>query len=90
MLAAPEDASADLMRSLLQTMINALLSVDADAVVGAEWGQRSATGPRNATATGAVASTPVSERSMSRPTSCARAPTSRSGCWSAANVPRPR
>ena len=36
------DASPDLMRSLLQTMINALLSADADAVVGAEWGQPSA------------------------------------------------
>ena len=33
------DASPDLMRTLLQTMINALLSADADAVVGAEWGQ---------------------------------------------------
>jgi len=32
-------ASPDLMRSLLQTMINALLSADADAVVGAEWGR---------------------------------------------------
>lgn len=32
------DASPDLMRNLLQTMINALLSADADAVVGAEWG----------------------------------------------------
>ena len=32
------DASPDLMRSLLQTMINALLSADADAVIGAEWG----------------------------------------------------
>ncbi len=31
------EASPDLMRSLLQTMINALLS--ADAVVGAEWGK---------------------------------------------------
>ena len=29
------DASPDLMRNLLQTMINALLSADADAVVGA-------------------------------------------------------
>src|SRR5690606_26839466 len=29
------------MRDLLQTMINALLSADADAVVGAEWGRRS-------------------------------------------------
>jgi len=33
------DASPDLMRNLLQTMINALLSADADAVVGAEWGK---------------------------------------------------
>jgi len=33
------DASPDLMRSMLQTMINALLSADADAVVGAEWGK---------------------------------------------------
>ena len=30
------DASPGLMRHLLQTMINALLSADADAVVGAE------------------------------------------------------
>jgi len=37
------DASPDLMRQLLQTMINALLSADADAVVGAEWGQSSPT-----------------------------------------------
>jgi putative transposase len=33
------EASPDLMRSLLQTIINALLSADADAVVGAEWGR---------------------------------------------------
>jgi transposase-like protein len=37
------EASPDLMRQLLQTMINALLSADADAVVGAEWGQPSPT-----------------------------------------------
>jgi len=35
------DASPDLMRHLLQTMINALLSADADSVVGAEWGKPS-------------------------------------------------
>ena len=35
------DSSPDLMRSLLQTMINALLSAYADAVVGAEWGKPS-------------------------------------------------
>ena len=33
------EASPDLMRDLLQTVINALLSADADAVVGAEWGK---------------------------------------------------
>jgi len=38
---ALSDASPDLMRSLLQTTINALLSADADAVVGAEWGKPS-------------------------------------------------
>ena len=36
---ALSEASPDLMRSLLQTVINALLSADADAVVGAEWGR---------------------------------------------------
>ncbi len=35
------EASPDLMRQLLQSMINALLSADADAVVGAEWGRPS-------------------------------------------------
>jgi putative transposase len=35
------EASPDLMRDLLRTMINALLSADADSVVGAEWRQRS-------------------------------------------------
>lgn len=34
-------ASPDLMRSLLQTVINALLSAEADAVCGAEYGQAS-------------------------------------------------
>lgn len=31
------EASPDMMRSLLQTMLYALLSADADAVVGAEY-----------------------------------------------------
>ncbi|GAA1741667.1 IS256-like element IS1081 family transposase [Isoptericola hypogeus] len=35
------EASPDLMRHVLQTVINALLSADADAVVGAEWGRPS-------------------------------------------------
>ena len=36
------DASPDLMRHLLATVINSLLSAEADAVCGAEWGQASA------------------------------------------------
>lgn len=36
------EASQNLMRSLLQDVINALLSVDADAVAGAEYGRPSA------------------------------------------------
>lgn len=32
------DASPDLMRTLLHTMINTLLSAEADAVCGAEYG----------------------------------------------------
>ncbi|MGP5165701.1 IS256 family transposase [Arthrobacter rhombi] len=39
---ALSDASPDLMRSMLQTMINALLSADANAVCGAEYGTASA------------------------------------------------
>ena len=39
---ALSDASPDLMRNLLATTINALLSADADAVCGAEYGQASA------------------------------------------------
>jgi len=35
------DASPDLMRHLLSTVINALLSAEADAVCGAEYGQAS-------------------------------------------------
>ena len=37
---ALSQASPDLMRSLLQHVINALLSADADAVCGAQWGQQ--------------------------------------------------
>src|SRR3546814_16172807 len=51
------DASPDLMRSLLQTMINALLSEVADPVLGAEWGKASPdrTAPRHGSRHGAEA-----------------------------------
>jgi len=37
---ALSQASSDLMRSLLQHVIHALLSADADTVCGAQWGQQ--------------------------------------------------
>jgi len=51
-------ASPDLMRELLTTFVNALLSAEADAVCGASYGARTPTGPTPATATGAAISTP--------------------------------
>ena len=49
------------MRTLLQTITGALLSADADAVVGAEWGQRSPQPPLAVTAT-ATATRPALPR----------------------------
>ena len=62
------NASPDLMRHLLGTMISALLGAEGDAVCGAEWGQPSPAliGSLSATATGIANSTPWSTRSMSR------------------------
>ncbi|GAA3002257.1 hypothetical protein GCM10010461_09980 [Microbacterium aurantiacum] len=84
---ALSDASPDLMRSLLQTMINALLSADADAVIGAEWGQRSAgrTTQRNGYRHRDL-DTRVG-RSMFRSRSCGRGRTSRNGFSSVASAP---
>ena len=84
------EASPDLMRSLLQTMINALLSADADAVVGAEYGRP--TPGRTAQRNGyrhRDLDTRVGTIDVSSPNS-ARAPTSPNGCSSAASAQRPR
>ena len=45
---ALSQASPDLMRSLLQHVINALLSADADTVCGAQWGQQDPAASRQA------------------------------------------
>ena len=78
-------ASPDLLRQMLTTFINTLMSAEADAVCGAEYGARSEpSGPTCATATGPGSSTPAPAPWTSRSRSCGRAPTSRTGCWSAA------
>lgn len=84
------DASPDLMSSLLQTTINALLSADAHAVVGAEWEIPAPTALRNETGSGTATSIRLSRQSTSPSRNFARAPTSQNGCSHAANAPRPR
>ena len=54
-----ERAEPDLLRSMLSTFIQALMSAEADAVCGAAYGSRARSGPTRATATGPGTSTPV-------------------------------
>jgi Transposase, Mutator family len=75
-------ASPDLLRQLLQTFINTLLSAEADAVCGAAYGTTSELRTNRRNGYRHVISTPGRARSMSRSPSCARARTSPSGCWS--------
>ena len=87
---ALSDASPDLMRHQFGTVINSLLSAEADAVCGAEWGQAS---PDRANQRNAYRHRDLdtwTARSTSRSPSCARAATSPSGSSSAASGPRPR
>ena len=80
-------ASPDLMRDMLSTFINALLSAQADSVCGAEYGTRDPdrVNSRNGTATASW--TPGSARSMSRSPSYARAACSPAGYWNATAAP---
>ena len=78
-------ASPDLMRSLLQTVINALLSADADSVCGAQYGQAS---PERRAQLGGYRhrdpGTRVGRLTWLSP-SCAPARTSPTGCQGAAS-----
>jgi transposase-like protein len=53
-----ESASPDLLRSMLATFINALMSAEADAVCGAPYGLPGRTGSTSATATGTATPAP--------------------------------
>ena len=82
-------ASPDLLRELMQGFINTLLSADADSVCGASYGARDADAdqpPQRLPATGT--STPGSGPWTWRSPSCARAPTSPTGCSSDVAGPR--
>ena len=92
-------ASPDLLRSMLTTFINTLMSAEADALCGAGYGQRSdeRTNTRNGyrhrdfdTRAGTGTSTPAPAPWTSRSRSCGRARTFRTGCSSGAAAPNAR
>ncbi len=71
------EASPDLLRSMVQTFAEAC---------GAGYGERRISGPIPATGTGGGSGIPGPARSTWRSRSCARAATSRTGCWSVGAV----
>ncbi len=93
-------ASPDLLREMLGSFINTLMSAEADAVCGAAYGQsspervnvrngyrhRDFAPPRFAQ----EVPPPAPARSTSRSPSCAPAPASPTGCWSGASGPNGR
>ena len=83
---ALSQASPDLMRSLLQHVINALLSADADTVCGAQWGQQD---PQRHARRNGCRHRPLDTRGATIDVaipSCAQAPTFQSGRFNAANA----
>ena len=84
-------ASPDLLRELLSTFINTLLSAEADAVCGAEYGTsaRERVNRRNGYRHRDF-DTRAGTLDVAVPKLRTRAPTSRSGCWSAASAPSGR
>ena len=83
-------ASPDLMREMLETFINTLLSAQADSVCGAEYGARSLDRSNRRNGSGTGTWTLGSGRSMWRCRSCGRARSSRTGCCNGAGGPRRR
>jgi len=66
-------ASPDLLRQMLTTFMNTLMSAEADAVCGAPTARPRLSGSMCATATGTATSTLAPAPSMSRSPSCAKA-----------------
>ncbi len=83
-----EHGDPDLLRSMVKTMAETLMSAKADGVCGAEYGTRSdeRTNRRNGY-TEAASGTPGPAPSSSRSRNCARVRTSPTGCWSAGGGP---
>src|SRR4051794_917115 len=80
-------AEPDLLRSMLATFVQALMSAEADAICGAPTAPDPRSGPTPATAIGPATSTPAPAACRSPSPSCGRAATSRTGCSSGAVGP---
>ena len=81
----------DVLRELLATFIHTLMGAEADAVVRRRIRRSAAPNGRiTATAIGIANSTPGQALWIWRSPSCGTAPTSRTGCWNAANAPSGR
>jgi hypothetical protein len=74
-------ASPDLLRNMIQTFAEALMSADADAVCGAGYDQRSPERSNTRNGYRRRVGTPGPGRSIWPFRSCGRTATSRSGCW---------
>ncbi len=76
-------ASPDLLRAMVKTFADALMSAEADALCNAEYGQVSDERVNHATATARASGTPAPAPSSWPSPNCGRAPTSPPGCWNA-------
>ena len=87
---ALSQASPGLMRSLLQHVIHTLLSADADAACGAQWGQQD---PQRHAQRNGYRRRPVGHQGRHHrrgdPQAARQAPISQSGCFNAANAAKP-
>ena len=84
-------ASPDLLRELLTTFINTLMSAEADAVCGAAYGAgQPGTGQPPQRLPAPRLRHPGRHPGRRGPQAAHRVPTSRTGCWSAASGPSGR
>jgi hypothetical protein len=80
----------DVLRELLATFIHTLMGAEADACVVRDTASAVRSARINATGIGSANSIPAQGLWIWRSPSCGTAPTSRTGCWNAANAPSGR
>src|SRR6476659_499270 len=80
----------DVLRELLATFIHTLMGAEAEALCGAEYGQRSSERTNQRNGYRHRHSTPGQVHWIWRSPRCGTAPTSRTGCWNAASAPSGR